>query len=318
MTKHELLRMALNILLIVASLAARAQAPMGSVHGTVSDPTGAVIPSATVTLTAADGASKTATSGAAGEYAIEHLASGTYIVTATAEGFPTSQPRAISVLGAKVVMVNISLELPVDSQQVTVTEQALSVDTSSDNNASAVVIKGKDLDALSDDPDELQSELNALAGPSAGPNGGQIYIDGFAGGQLPPKSSIREIRVNQNPFSAEFDKLGYGRIQILTKPGTDKFHGSIMAMGNDSVFNSMNPFVKTQPAYYTMFTSANAGGALGKSTSWFTSFFDRQNHSNSIVNAYVLDANGTAYNYSAAVASPQSRLDLSPRMDFQL
>ena len=92
-------------------------------------------------------------------------------------------------------------------------------------NTSAIVLKGKDLDALSDDPDELSNELTALAGPSAGPNGGQIYIDGFTGGQLPPKSAIREIRINQNPFSAEFDKLGYGRIEILTKPGTDKLHG---------------------------------------------------------------------------------------------
>ena len=194
----------------------------------------------------------------------------------------------------------------------------MSVDTSADNNASAIVIKGKDLDALSDDPDELQSELNALAGPSAGPNGGQIYIDGFSGGQLPPKSSIREIRINQNPFSAAYEKLGYGRIEILTKPGTDKFHGSVMVMGNDSAFNSMNPFVKSEPAYYTMFTSANAGGALGQSASWFTSFFDRQNHSNSIVNAELLDASGNAYNYSTAVSSPQSRLDLSPRFDFQI
>ena len=62
-------------------------------------------------------------------------------------------------------------------------------------------------------------------GPAAGPNGGQIYIDGFTGGQLPPKSSIREIRINQNPFSAEYDRLGYGRIEIFTKPGTDKIHG---------------------------------------------------------------------------------------------
>jgi len=72
--------------------------------------------------------------------------------------------------------------------------------------SNAVVLKGKDLDALSDDPDELENQLQALAGPAAGPNGGQIYIDGFTGGQIPPKSSIREIRVNQNPFSAEFDR----------------------------------------------------------------------------------------------------------------
>ncbi len=319
MTRHELFRMALNVVLVVASLVARAQSPAGSVHGTITDPTGAVIPSSTITLTAADGTSRSATSGASGEYSINQVAPGSYTVSASAEGFPASEPKAVSVGAEKSVMVNISLDLPVDSQQVTVTtEEGTGVDTSADNNASAIVIKGKDLDALSDDPDELQNELNALAGPAAGPNGGQIYIDGFTGGQLPPKSSIREIRINQNPFSAQYDKLGYGRIEILTKPGTDKFHGSFMVMGNDSVFNSMNPFITTQPAYYTLFTAANVGGALGKNASWFTSLFNRQNQSNSVINAELLDANGNPYNYSAAVATPQSRLDLSPRFDFQL
>jgi hypothetical protein len=42
---------------------------------------------------------------------------------------------------------------------------------------------------------------------------------------MPPKESIREVRVNQNPFSAEFDKVGFGRIEIFTKPGADKYHG---------------------------------------------------------------------------------------------
>jgi hypothetical protein len=46
-----------------------------------------------------------------------------------------------------------------------------------------------------------------LAGPAAGPNGGTIYIDGFSGGELPPKNTIREIRINQNPFSPEYDRL---------------------------------------------------------------------------------------------------------------
>jgi hypothetical protein len=317
MTRHDVMRIALNILLMAASLLGRAQAPVASVHGTVSDPTGAVIPSSLVTLTAVDGTAKTAIAGAAGEYTIDQVAPGSYTVSATADGFSASEPKSVMV-GEKALTVNIALSLPIDSQQVTVTEQTSLVDTSADNNASAIVIKGKDLDALSDDPDDLQNELNALAGPSAGPNGGQIYIDGFTGGQLPPKSSIREIRINQNPFSAQYEKLGYGRIEILTKPGTDKFHGSVMAMGNDSVFNSMNPFVKSQPAYYTFFSSANAGGALGKRASWFTSFFDRQNHSNSVINALVPDSAGNIYNYSAAVSSPQTRLDLSPRFDFQL
>ena len=99
------------------------------------------------------------------------------------------------------------------------------------------------LNALSDDPDELQAELEALAGPAMGPNGGQIYIDGFTGGQLPPKSSILAIRINQNPFSAQYDRAGYGRIEIITKPGTDKFHGGGSIQGQDKIFNTSTPFL---------------------------------------------------------------------------
>ena len=124
------------------------------------------------------------------------------------------------------------------------------------------------MEALSDDPDELQSELVALAGPSAGPNGGQIYIDGFTGGQLPPKSSIREIRINQNPFSAQYDTLGYGRIEILTKPGTDKLHGQFFASGNDSNFNTRNPLAGQIPGYHSEMFNGNRGGALNKKTSF--------------------------------------------------
>jgi len=163
-----------------------------------------------------------------------------------------------------------------------------------------------------------KANSTALAGAAAGPNGGQIYIDGFTGGQLPPKSSIREIRINQNPFAAQYDKLGYGRIEILTKPGTDKLHGSFMISGNDSAFNSLNPFVSSEPAYYSTFLMGNVGGALSKTSSWFGSVFRRDNQSNSIINAELLDSSGNPYNYSAAVANPQSRLDFSPRFDFQL
>ena len=121
------------------------------------------------------------------------------------------------------------MAIQVEQQNVVVTDETPTVNVEASGNANAIVLKGKDLDALSDDPDELSNEFSALAGPSAGPNGGQIYIDGFSGGQLPPKSAIREIRINQNPFSAEYDRLGYGRIEILTKPGTDKLHGQFFS-----------------------------------------------------------------------------------------
>lgn len=108
-------------------------------------------------------------------------------------------------------------------------------------NASALIITGSALNALSNNPQVLKSELEALAGPAARPNGGEIYVDGFAGDQIPPKPSIREIRINQNPFSAEHARLGYGRIEILTKPGSSKFHGMIAANGNTSALDTASP-----------------------------------------------------------------------------
>jgi Carboxypeptidase regulatory-like domain len=289
----------------------------GTLKGVVADPSGARVVKATVTVQAENGATTAVQTAADGSYQFGQLAPGTYVITVTAPGLALGQAQSVAVTAARSVVQNLAL-IAVDQQQITVSEQDAGLDTSPDNNAGAIVIKGKDLDALSDDPDQLQDELNALAGPAAGPNGGEIYIDGFTGGQLPPKSSIREIRINQNPFSAEFDKLGYGRIEILTKPGTDHLHGMIMASGNDSAFNSLNTFVTSEPPYYSTFFLGNVSGSLSKSASWFLSGFRRDNNANSIINAQLLEPTGGSYNYAAAVANPQSRLDVSPRLDLQL
>ena len=142
-----------------------------------------------------------------------------------------------------VQVVDLVLAVAAAKEQVTVAEHAgPGVSTEASNNASAVVISGSDLDALSDNPEDLAVDLQALAGPAAGPNGGAIYIDGFSGGELPPKNSIREIRINQNPFSPEYDKLGYGRIEIFTKPGTDKFRGDLGYNFATDKWNSRNPW----------------------------------------------------------------------------
>ena len=306
------------ITLIVGTIGAAAQTATGGIQGTVLDPSGALIPSASLRLTNTNGFAKENKSGSTGTFEFGRLVPGRYQLSVAAEGFEVLELSNVIVHPGNNTPENLVLQLPTEKQQVQVNDEGLNLDTSAASNATAIVIKGKDLDAMSDDPDQLQDELNALAGPSAGPSGGQIYIDGFTGGQLPPKSSIREIRINQNPFSAQYDKLGYGRIEILTKPGTDKFHGSAMINGNDSPFNSLNPFVTNEPPYYSTFLTGNASGALSKQSSWFASVFRRDNKSNSIVNAQLLDGNGGTYNYSAAVANPQSRLDISPRFDFQL
>jgi hypothetical protein len=164
-----------------------AQSQPGSLHGQVTDPTGAVIPGANVTVKAANGKSQTVTTDGQGFYDVKGLAPDAYTVTAIAKGFTPSEPKVAAVAAGQAQHLNVALEILVQKEEVNVEDQGAQVDVSPSNNASSLVIKGKDLEALSDDPDELQSELEALAGPAAGPNGGQIYIDGFTGGQLPPK-----------------------------------------------------------------------------------------------------------------------------------
>ncbi len=294
---------------------------LGTLKGVLSDESGAVIPGATVTAAGPAGVAKTATSQADGSYSFTGLAPGEWTVQATSPGLTQFQPAKVTINGGAVATLNIQLRVEAQKQEVTVQEEGNNqVSTDPSSNASSIVLKGEDLDALSDDPDDLQQDLQALAGPSAGPDGGQIYIDGFTGGQLPPKSSIREIRINQNPFSAEYDKLGFGRIQIFTKPGTDTFHGEARFTISDGMFNSRNPFLLTgqTPSFQTRWYGGNLGGALSKKASFFVDFDRRAIDDQSIINTDILNTSLQDVRYSAAVFSPQTRTSFSPRIDYAL
>ena len=315
-----------------APSAAASAAATGTLRGKIADQTGALIPGAAVTITNAAGVPvKTTTADALGAYSVSGLAAGGYVVQATYQGFAQFISPTIQLAAGQSKRVDISMAVEVAQQQVVVTDDAPTVSTDADSNASAIVLKGKDLDALSDDPDELSNELTALAGPSAGPNGGQIYIDGFTGGTLPPKSAIREIRINQNPFSAEFDHIGYGRIEILTKPGTDTLHGRGFVQGNDSAFNTQNPFAPP-PAYHSIQYNGTISGAINKKASFFLSVEGRNSPDASIysVEIPVLDtatglytiptnpATGQPVPTTGALSSTANRVEVSPRLDLQL
>ena len=160
-----------------------------------------MIPGAKITIADASGNTvRTITADAGGAYEARGLAPGSYIVKAEFEGFAPFQSQPLAIAASQAKRVDIAMAIQAEQQNVVVTDESPTVNVEASGNSNAIVLKGKDLDALSDDPDELSNELSALAGPSAGPNGGQIFIDGFSGGQLPPKSAIREIRINQNPF----------------------------------------------------------------------------------------------------------------------
>ena len=304
---------------MVLCASAFAQAPAASLSGKVADQTGAVIPQAVVTVTAADGKRTSATTDAAGSFVIHGLTPGTYSVAATAQGFAPLKKDGVTLAAGQTQSLTLPLEVQTKEEKVEVQgEQGTSLDVSSSSSAGSLVIKGKDLEALSDDPDELQEELTALAGPSAGPNGGQIYIDGFTGGQLPPKSAIREIRINQNPFSAQYDKLGYGRIEIFTKPGSDKFHGQFMFNDNNAILNSRNPYVPAKPDYNSEIFDGNFSGPIGKKASFFLDAQRRNLDEFSAINATILDSSLNPVQLQESIANPRTRTNISPRFDYQI
>ena len=291
----------LLVLPLAAFGQASAPAPTGVLRGAVVDPTGAVIPRAKIKLLHHYDVVQTLTNGE-GTYSIRTLAPRTYTVRVTATGFDPLTVPGVALKPGTVKELNLPLAIAADLQSVTVEGHVQGVGINSDQNSGRLVFRGKDLNALSDNPDELQAELQQLAGAAAGPNGGQIYVDGFAGGQLPPKSSILEIRVNQNPFSSEYDRIGYGRVEIITKPGSEQLHGNLAGLGNTSATNTAIPLVSQQPDYDLYSYSGSISGPLGKNASFFFSGFYMKKQNQNIVDA--VNPQNTAANLAQAVPNP--------------
>jgi hypothetical protein len=299
-----------TILLLCPAL----EAQTATLRGQVTDESGAIVPRAKVIVSGP--ASRTATAGNDGNYSIAELPPGDYTVQSSAPQLTLAQPAKVRLTGG-IQTLNLSLTVAAERQQVTVEDTGgPAVSTDAANNASAMVLRGADLDALPDDPDDLAEALQALAGPSAGPNGGSIYIDGFSGGQLPPKDSIREIRINQNPFSPEYDKLGLGRIEIFTKPGTDKFHGMVRYNFADDFWNSRNAYAAQKAPFHINELQSDLNGPLNKHASYTLALQREEVNNGSVVNAVTLDS--FPARFTDTPVAQQRRSLISPRVDYQL
>ena len=175
---------ALLLLLVSATQHVSAQ-NAGTVRGTVTDPSAALIPGATIQITG-NGTSRSVKSDGSGKFTVT-VPPGTYVVRADAKGFVTFNQNNLNVSAGQVTALDIALQIAAEAQEVQVSDQAAGqVNTDPSQNVGALVLKNEDLEQLPDDPDDLQADLQALAGPSAGPNGAQFFVDGFCGGQLPP------------------------------------------------------------------------------------------------------------------------------------
>jgi hypothetical protein len=284
-------------------------------NGTIVDPSGASVTNAQVHVESTT-LRRDVTTDSTGRFSLP-LPPGVYSVLITSEGFEAFTTTVKLNPNGGSASIRAKLVIATQSEEVTV-PAGEDASTAQTDNKSALILKGDDLKTLSDDDDTFQKQIQALAGSGDGTNGPSMYVDGFSSGKFPPKNTIREIRINQNPYSAEYGEMGYGRIEIFTKPGTDKFHGQLFVGGNDSSFNTSNPYVGVQPPYHSFVLFGDLSGPINKKTSMFLNIQYDNQQTNAIVDATTLDANFQPTPFTQALANPTVAADYSGRIDRQV
>jgi hypothetical protein len=239
-------------------------------------------------------------------------------VRVIAPGFVVYEDKEVSVTARVTTNLDIQLSVELEEQRVTVDNRSVSTDA--DNNANAIVLRGRDLDALPNDPDALAAALQALAGPPDAEGGAQVKVDGFSNGQIPPKEAIREVRINNNPYSAENEFPGFNGIEIFTQPGSDKWHGGGSFDFNDESLNSRNPFSSRRAPYQQRSIGLSLSGPIVQKRMSFSTYFSRfVSDSNSIVNATVLDpATLQPVSLNQSFVTPQTNTYGNARIDFKI
>ncbi len=180
----------------------------GAIKGTVTDQLDSLVVNATIVIKDVQGQERTIVTDSSGSYEFRLLPPGNYVLKVSAVGFTVREEKKVVVKAGAATTLDLQLSIEALEQSVTVDNKGISTD--SDRNGDAMVLRGRELEALPNDPDALASALQAMAGPTQGENAPQVTVDGFSNGKIPPKEAIREVRINQNPYSAENEYPGWG------------------------------------------------------------------------------------------------------------
>jgi Carboxypeptidase regulatory-like domain len=296
-----------------------AQQNAGALHGTLTDSSGAFVPAASISLSG-ENLQRTTETPIDGSYSFNNLVPGRYTIKVDFPGFEPFE-SGVNIEAGRVTELPIQLKLMSNKQELTVaTDRGPELSTDPGQSASALTVTGADLDALPDDPDDLSDMLTALAGPSASAGGApQILLDGFSGGQLPPKAAIKEIKINQNPFSADYDNPGFGRIEIITKPGADMFRGSVGMTESTAYFNSRNPYAANKADYLNRMFTGNAAGSFFHRLSYTFNFYQSTINNTALINAVTLNpATLEEVPVRATVVTPRTDYSGTGRIDYQI
>jgi Carboxypeptidase regulatory-like domain len=273
-------------------------ASTGALNGTVKDPSGAVIPNVKVTATSATGATRTATTSADGTYSIGLLPPGTYGVKFEAPGFQTTEVPSVTVTVTETGTLDETLQVGAQTQEVTVQANVEAVQTT---NATVGTTIGSQ--AVSSLPLNTRDYINLLSlsagananvenagslgkgsqdiavnGASTGQNNYQmdgVPIDSFGAGGgvgengtrgafgIPNPDAIQEFRIQTSQYDAGYGRNPGANVNVVTKSGTNDFHGSLWEFFRNTDLNANNFFNNLHGAPRGALDQNQFGGVFG-------------------------------------------------------
>ncbi len=283
----------------------------GSISGTVKDPSGAVVPKATVTATNTEtGVRQVVTTNGTGAYSFPSLPVGHYDVDIAAAGFRPYRRASITLDVNSALLVDAVLELGESSETVTVKESAVQAETASTQlgdvitaaNVAALPLNGRSYtDLLALQPGVLpvttitsltvQGLGQSVFSPSGDLNPGTLSINGqresangfmvngadaeetgsMAAAIVPNLDSIAEFRILSDNFDAEYGKYTGGQINVITKSGTNQFHGDVFEFLRNTDLDARNYFSPTRGTFIQNQFGGTAGGPIVRNKIFFFS-----------------------------------------------
>jgi hypothetical protein len=306
---------------LALTVEAEAQPQSSEISGDVKDQRGDLIAGAQVSLTGAATSMRNAESDARGRFRFDGLAQGNYMLKVAAQGFAALEERVTLKSDSESRRLTITL-YPAIRETLDVSGDRNAVSLDPDRAAGAQVLKEEQLRLAPDDPDQFLDFLQLLSTSSgSAPGQAAVTVDGFTHeGRLPPKSAIREVRINSNIFSAEYDKPPYrgGRIDIYTKPGASAYHGSSFFHFNNAALNARDVFAPSRAPITTRRYGLQFGGPIIRQHAGFQLDFEaRDINEATTVNAVALDRALSPAPFTANVATPKLLLIGSARADWQ-
>jgi Carboxypeptidase regulatory-like domain len=287
-------------LLTILSVAAFSQSTSGRILGRVADPTGAVLTGVKITLTnEATGAARNTESNASGDYGFVEVVPGSYRAEFELTGFKKNIQTSVVVDVNQVVTLNSVLQVGASQEVVEVTSEAPQVDTTS--TQLGAVINNRSVNELPLNTRDtyqflqLQPGVQAQLGNGNGSlfygsqdtgsvsvNGGRTRANNFSvnGGDAndqfvnlptvqPSPDSVEEFRVITNTFDAEYGRNSGSVVNVITKSGTNNFHGDLFEYFRNTVLDAQGYFNTTRPQWNQNQFGGTIGGPIKKDSSFF-------------------------------------------------